>query len=104
MYKSLIIAAGIALVASGSSIAKGVPTNPVSGTPGNSGAAHDVLPGAQKNCHGDIFSTARKGARGPVADDRPRGQDRAALNGTLFLVGSIIGILPEETCGDLVTP
>ena len=75
----------------------GVPVNPVTGAPGNSTAARDLvtLPNGtavdgQPNCLGDIVSTIRSSGPGPF--EQHTGQDQANQVGTAFLIGSLIGV------------
>jgi hypothetical protein len=105
--KTSTLAAMTAVIALATSsigaFANGVPDNPITGTPGNSAAARDLLPGAQANCHGDLMSAAAKnGLKDPQT--APKGQDRAAVNGNIFLLGSVIGVIPLDQCSDVVNP
>ena len=84
-------------------LAAGVPNNSITGKPGNSSAAQDVLGGGQPNCRGDIAGTFHSTNKGPLRGDKPTGQDMATANGNIFFLGSVIGLIPGgQDCSELV--
>jgi hypothetical protein len=104
MKTSTLTAITAALALASSSIgafANGVPDNPITGTPGNSAAGRGLLPDSQPNCRGDIRSTV---AQNGLQKGAPKvtGQDRADVNGAIFTLGSVIGVIPLEECSDIV--
>ena len=100
MRTKLITGAILALGLTTSAMAGGVPKNPITGAPGNSSAARGEFPNSQANCLGAIISTLRKDDRGPA--DRGEPGSRPEVNGQVFFVGSIAGLI-GVACEDLVS-
>ncbi len=101
MRPSILIALSIAAsFVSGSAMAAGaVQGGPYPVTaPGNSAAAHDVIPGAQTNCLGDLVSTARSTNRGD-SHPGPDSHLNPTIISSLFTLGTVIGPAPFDSCG-----